>query len=169
MDHPTYQTAVIMGNDNITPKGTPHLRALVDIKSNLHHQDSNNTSIILPKSYFAIHPWNLCWLFPYFFHPDILSLGIFASSLAQIMEIQMPPPRNKALILGPINRQWVSFMIPSSRDAARWSCALPNGRDPHSTSWPLGCEASWCGVQKETVMKGGSFKKVLNQTYFWCF
>lgn len=101
MDHPTYQTAVIMGNANTPPKGTPHLRALVDIKSNLHHQDSNNTSIILPKSYFAIHPWNLCWLFPYFFHPDILSLGIFASSFAQIMEIQMPPPRNKALITRP--------------------------------------------------------------------
>ena len=126
--------------------GTPHLRALVDIKSNLHHQDSNNTSIILPKSYFAIHPWNLCWFFPHYFPPWYSFVGIFASSLAQIMEIRMPPPRNirphySALSTG---NGWASWF----REAARWSCALPNGRDPHSTSWPLGCEASWFGVQK---------------------
>lgn len=87
--------------------------------------------IILPKSYFAIHPWNLSWLFPYFFHPDILSLGIFASSLAQIMEIQMPPPRNKALVVGPINRQWVSFMIPSKFKGA-------HRRPPQRNRGPIG-------------------------------
>ena len=72
----------------------------------------------------------------------------------------------KAPLLGPINRQWVSFMIPRG-------CSLKL-RSPKWKRSAFDKLAAWVWSilvwgAKETVMKGGSFKKVLNQTYFGVF